>query len=70
MTYGKTWLNKHGHPMGRVFEIVNMLSGDNYIGHTTMPIKKRLYQSITAANSGRGGLLYDNIREYGKRLLK
>lgn len=66
MTYGKAWLEKHGHPAGRVFEIINKLTGDNYIGHTTMPIKKRMYQVITAANTGKKGLLYDAVRQYGK----
>lgn len=66
MNYGKTWLNKHGHPAGRVFIIANTQTGDSFIGHTTMPIKKRMYQVIAAANKGNKGMLYDNVRTYGK----
>lgn len=64
--YNKKWLKVHGHAFGRVFKIVNDITGDMYIGHTTAPIKKRLYQAITSANKGITGELYDSIREWGK----
>lgn len=64
--YYNTWLKKHSNPNGTVYKITNVCTGEYYIGSTTNPIKKRLYQMISAANAGRKGLLYDNIRAWGK----
>ena len=67
-TYAERWLKNHSNPDGVVFSIINTQTADEYIGTTTLPIKKRLYQAIAAAKAGRKGKLYDNIREYGKDL--
>lgn len=65
--YGAAWLERHGNPFGRVVEIVNMITGDSYIGYTTKPATKLLYQTRAASKQGRNGLLYDSMREWGTK---
>ncbi len=59
------WLERHGNEFGRVVEIFNMVTGDSYIGHTTKPASKRLFQARAASNRGTKGLLYESMREWG-----
>ncbi len=63
--YARDYLIRHGNPNGRVVEIINVLTGDNYIGHTTNPATKLLYQLRAASKTERKGLLFDNMREWG-----
>jgi hypothetical protein len=42
------------------------MTGEEYVGYTRNPVKKRWYQMVSAANAGTKGLLYDSIRAFGK----
>ena len=63
---GKKWLQRHGHPDGIIYKWTNVVTGDTYIGSTRNPLSKRWHQAVAAANAGKGGLLNENIREWGK----
>ena len=64
--YVKEWTRKHSNPNGTVYLITNIVTGDTYVGSTRSPVKKRWWQTVSMANSGRAGLLYENVRLHGK----
>lgn len=64
--YVSNWIKKHSSSFGRIYKIVNVVTGETYIGRTKTPLKRRWYQHVTCANSNKSGLLYDNIRAWGK----
>lgn len=55
---------------GVIYAIRNKINNKLYIGATTNSIKKRWWQHISSANSGRGTkvfkTLWEDIRQYGK----
>ena len=53
--------------MGRIYKLLNVVTGDEYIGSTRNSITRRYQQIMTAARKGKGrGLIYDNIRAWGE----
>lgn len=64
--YNEAWLKRHGNPNGFIYLITNVVTGDTYVGSTTSPIKKRWYQHISAARSGKTTAVATNIREWGE----
>lgn len=63
----KLWYARQKVPYGRIYEIKNTETGENYIGFSCNNLKKVLSQYTAAARGGKTGLLYDNIREFGRR---
>jgi len=64
--YVDKWTQTHGNPNGVIYLLTNIITGDTYIGSTRSPVKKRWWQTVSMANSGRTGILYENIRLHGK----
>lgn len=66
INYNKAWIKRHGSETGRVYMVTNVVTGDSYIGSTVVPLKKRWYQMVAAANQGKTNKLSENIRAWGK----
>lgn len=64
--YVRRWLERHSHKQGIIFQVVNVVTGEEYIGKTTSPLQKRWHQIISHANSGRTDKLSTNIRLHGQ----
>ena len=64
--YVDAWIKRNSSPNGVVYKIVNVVTGDEYIGKTTLPLKRCWYKHVTMANMDKGGLLYESIRAWGK----
>lgn len=64
--YVAQWHKKNSYEYGAIYQILNIITGESYIGSTKQPLKKRWWQAVAAANQGRKDMLYENIRNYGK----
>lgn len=57
---------KNKCPSGQVYMLLNVVTGDCYIGKTTNSLNKRWHQHKTAANDERRKApVYVNMREWG-----
>lgn len=63
--YQADWYTRQKNPLGVIYRITNVVTGDTYIGRTTNSLKKRLQQHFSIA-SKRKSPLYQNICEWGK----
>ena len=51
---------------GIIYRVLNVVTGDLYVGRTNSSLKKRMQRHIADANAGRKLLIHTNIREWGK----